>query len=114
MTSETFTSTSETPALLPADFAVYLLEHDWTEISHPNSRLRLFRASATIGTDDQGQPIQLVLPSKEGYEDAARLVEKALRLLSMLQSKSVQAVKEVILEFGRSQSPTEQTQEVSA
>ncbi len=114
MTAEILTSSPQVGALPPADFAAYLLKHDWTEISHPNPRLRIFQANKTVGTDDQGQPIQLVLPNQESYEDAARLVDKALCLVSTLQAKSVEAVTAVILESGRSHPPTENTQETLA
>jgi hypothetical protein len=42
--------------------------------------------------DDQGKPIQIVLPSKDDYEDTPYLLAKAVNLLSVLNSVSFQEI----------------------
>jgi hypothetical protein len=44
------------------------------------------------GVDDQGKPIQIVLPSKDEYEDRPYLLAKAVNLLSVLESVSFQEI----------------------
>jgi hypothetical protein len=57
-------------------------------ISHLNQRLLVFKK----GVDDQGKPIQIVLPSKDEYEDRPYLLAKAVNLLSVLESVSFQEI----------------------
>jgi hypothetical protein len=48
------------------------------------------------GVDDQGKPIQIVLPSKDDYEDMPYLLAKAINLLSVLESVSFQEIMKAI------------------
>jgi hypothetical protein len=48
------------------------------------------------GVDDQGKPIQIVLPSRDDYEDTPYLLAKAVNLLSVLGSVSFQEIVEAI------------------
>ncbi|MEL6462571.1 MAG: hypothetical protein AAFX46_01620 [Cyanobacteria bacterium J06636_27] len=43
------------------DIVSYLHQNGWQEITHPNPRLIVFQGAA----DDEGNPIQLVLPSQK-------------------------------------------------
>jgi hypothetical protein len=94
MTSSATTKKPNIRPILVADLLRYLRATNWSEIPHPNSRLFLFES----GTDDQGQPIQLVLPSQDIYEDAPHLITKAIKLLSILQSRSIQETQAIILQ----------------
>lgn len=75
-----------------AEVVNYLQQNNWTAMSHPNPRLLIFEK----GVDDQGKPIQIVLPSQDNYEDTPYLLTKAVNLLSVLQSVSFQDMMEAI------------------
>lgn len=75
----------------------YLQQNHWMAISHPNPRLLVFEK----GVDDRGKPIQIVLPSREDYEDKPYLLTKAVNLLSVLQSVSFQEIVDAIDSDGR-------------
>jgi hypothetical protein len=42
--------------------------------------------------DDEGNPIQLVLPSQNTFEDSYRLLTKAVNLLAVIEDKSPQVI----------------------
>ena len=65
MTSDTLSNYPQIQALRVAEVVNYLQQNQWIEISHPSPRLLVFEK----GVDDQGKPIQIVLPSKDEYED---------------------------------------------
>lgn len=90
MTPEALSNSAQVRALHVADVVNYLQRNHWTSVSHPNPRLLVFEK----GVDDQGKPIQLVLPSQDDYEDSTYLLTKAVNLLSVLQSVSFQEVVE--------------------
>jgi hypothetical protein len=96
MTSSAATKKPNIQPILVADLLRYLHANNWSEIPHPNPRLFLFESASD--TDDQGQPIQLVLPSQDTYEDAPHLITKAIKLLSILQSRSIQETQATILQ----------------
>jgi len=106
MTVEVLTNSPDILPLKVADVASYLHHHNWTEVSHPNSRLLIFQT----GSDDQGNPIQLVLPSQDTYEDAPYLITKSINLLASLQSQSMQETLETILQFRLRHTQNVQTQ----
>ncbi|MGB3758458.1 MAG: hypothetical protein WBA07_19110 [Rivularia sp. (in: cyanobacteria)] len=66
------------------DIVSYLHQNGWQEITHPNPRLIVFQGAA----DDEGNPIQLVLPSQKTFEDSNRLIAKAIKLLAAIEEKS--------------------------
>ena len=66
------------------DIISYLHQNGWQEITHPNPRLIVFQGAA----DDEGNPIQLVLPSQKTFEDSNRLIVKAINLLAIIEEKS--------------------------
>ncbi|MEO1433780.1 MAG: hypothetical protein AAFV71_32925 [Cyanobacteria bacterium J06633_8] len=66
------------------DIVSYLHQNGWQEITHPNPRLIVFQGAA----DDEGNPIQLVLPSQKTFEDSNRLIVKAINLLAIIEEKS--------------------------
>jgi hypothetical protein len=66
----------------------YLQNNHWTAINHPNPRLLVFEK----GVDDQGKPIQIVLPSQDTYEDKPHLLIKVINLLAVLKSMSFQEI----------------------
>ncbi len=92
MTPEVLSSYPEIQELHVAEVVNYLQENHWMSVSHPNPRLLVFEK----GVDDQGKPIQIVLPSKDDYEDTSYLLAKAVNLLSVLESVSFQEIVKII------------------
>jgi hypothetical protein len=88
MTPEVLSSYPQIQELHVAEVVSYLQQNHWMSVSHPNPRLLVFEK----GVDDQGKPIQIVLPSKDDYEDAPYLLAKAVNLLSVLESVSFQEI----------------------
>lgn len=88
MTPEALSTYPQIQELHVAEIANYLQHQHWVAISHPSTRLLVFEK----GVDDQGKPIQIVLPSKDEYEDRPYLLAKAVNLLSVLQSTTFQEV----------------------
>lgn len=81
-----------THSLQISDIVLYLHEKGWQQIAHPSQRILVFQD----GTDDIGNPIQLVLPSHNSFEDSPRLIAKAINLLAAVQEKSSQEIIESI------------------
>ena len=67
-----------------AEIASYLDQNGWKAIAHPNPRLLVFQGAV----DDQGNPIQVVLPSQNTFEDSNRLITKVINLLAVIEEKS--------------------------
>ena len=88
MTPEVLSTYAQIQALRVAEVVNYLQQNNWMTISHPSPRLLVFEK----GVDDQGKPIQIVLPSKDDYEDTPYLLAKAVNLLSVLNSVSFQEI----------------------
>jgi hypothetical protein len=88
MIPEVLSSYAQVHGLRVAGVVSYLQQHNWMAISHPNPRLLVFEN----GVDDQGTPIQVVLPSQDDYEDTPYLLTKAINLISILQSVSFQEI----------------------
>lgn len=91
MTPEVLSNYPQSQKLHVAEVAHYLEQNHWSAISHCNSRLLVFEK----GIDDQGKPIQIVLPSKDEYEDRPYLLAKAVNLLSVLESSFQEIVNEI-------------------
>ena len=88
MTPEVLSHYAQIQALRVAEVVNYLQQNNWMAISHPSPRLLVFEK----GVDDQGKPIQIVLPNKDDYEDTPYLLAKAVNLLSVLNSVSFQEI----------------------
>ncbi len=88
MTPEVLSSYPEIQELHVAEVVRYLQENHWMSISHPSPRLLVFEK----GVDDRGKPVQIVLPSKDDYEDMPYLLAKAVNLLSVLESVPFQEI----------------------
>jgi hypothetical protein len=88
ITPEVLSNYAQVQELRVAQVVNYLQQNHWIAISHPNPRLIVFEK----GVDDQGKPIQIVLPSQDDYEDTPYLLTKAVNLLSVLQSVSFQNI----------------------
>jgi hypothetical protein len=95
MTPEVLSSYPQIQELHIAEVVSYLQENHWISVSHPSPRLLVFEK----GVDDRGKPIQIVLPSKDDYEDTPYLLAKAINLLSVLQSASFQEIVKAIGAF---------------
>jgi hypothetical protein len=81
-----------------ADIVSYLHQSGWQQIAHPNERILVFQN----GTDDVGNPIQLVLPSNKSFEDSPRLIAKAINLLAAVHEKSSQEIINSVVQAGTS------------
>lgn len=92
MTPEVLSSYPEVRQLHVAEVVSYLKENHWISISHLSPRRLVFEK----GVDDQGKPIQIVLPSNDDYEDMPYLLAKAINLLSVLESVSFQEIVKAI------------------
>jgi hypothetical protein len=92
MTPEVLSSYPQIRKLHVAEVVSYLQQNHWMSVSHPSPRLLVFEK----GVDDQGKPIQIVLPSRDDYEDTPYLLAKAVNLLSVLGSVSFQEIVEAI------------------
>jgi hypothetical protein len=88
MTPEVLSSYPQIQHLHVAKVVSYLQQHQWMSVSHPSLRLLVFEK----GLDDRGKPIQIVLPSRDDYEDTTYLLAKAVNLLSVLESVSFQEI----------------------
>ncbi|WP_427158649.1 hypothetical protein ACQFX9_22525 [Aliinostoc sp. HNIBRCY26] len=88
MTPEVLSTYPQIQGLRVAKVVKYLQQNYWVEINHPNTRLFVFEK----GVDDQGKPIQIVLPSQDDYEDTPYLLSKAVNLLSVIESVSFQEI----------------------
>ncbi len=88
MIPEVLPKSIDVQGLHVAEVVHYLKKNHWTPINHPNPRLLVFEK----GVDDQGKPIQIVLPSQDAYEDKPYLLTKVINLLSVLQSMPFQKV----------------------
>jgi hypothetical protein len=92
MISDVLSSYAQVQKLHVTELVNYLQMNGWIAVTHPNARLLVFEN----GVDDQGKPIQLVLPSQDSYEDTSYLLTKAVNLLSILQSMSFQEILDAI------------------
>jgi hypothetical protein len=88
MTPEVLSHHPQIQEIHVAEIVHYLQQNHWIAISHPNPRLLVFEQ----GVDDQGKPIQIVLPSHDDYEDRPYLLAKAVNLLSVLESVPFQTI----------------------
>lgn len=75
-------------------FVEYLKQSGWVPAEHPNERIFLFEGPA----DDDGKPLQLILPQSHHFEDANILLAEAINLLAVLKREApdliVNSVKE--------------------
>jgi hypothetical protein len=92
MTEQTLPEKLQTHPLKVADVVAYLHRNGWQTVNHPNPRLLVFQGAA----DDTGNPIQIVLPSQNTFEDSDRLLAKAINLLSVIEEKSQEEIIDLI------------------
>lgn len=92
MTKQIVPEELQTHSLKITDIVSYLHQNGWQAVTHPNPRLLVFQGA----TDDEGNPIQLVLPSHNTFEDSDRLLTKAVNLLAVIEDKSPQAIIDLI------------------
>ncbi|MHC5937910.1 hypothetical protein [Nostoc sp.] len=92
MVQQISTEESQTHPLHITDVVSYLQQQGWQAVNHPNPRLLVFQADK----DDAGDPIQLVLPSQNTFEDSDRLLKKAINLLATIEDKSPQEIIDII------------------
>ncbi|MBW4510153.1 MAG: hypothetical protein KME64_27090 [Scytonematopsis contorta HA4267-MV1] len=92
MTKQIFPEQLQIHNLEITDVVAYLQQNGWQTVTHPNPPLLVFQGSA----DDEGNPIQLILPSQNTFEDSERLLAKAINLLAVIEDKSPQAIIDLI------------------
>jgi hypothetical protein len=85
MTEQILSEQLQIHSLKVGDIVSYLQQNGWQTLTHPNPRLLVFQGAA----DDEGNPIQLVLPSQNTFEDSERLLIKAVNLLAVIEDKSL-------------------------
>jgi hypothetical protein len=74
-------------------FTTYLIRKGWTQVDHPNTRIILFYGPL----DDQGEPLQLILPASTTFLDTRLRIAEALDLLSIVQQESHAAIFDQIM-----------------
>jgi hypothetical protein len=68
--------------------ANYAVNHGWQPVSQPNQRLMVFEKAL----DDCGNPIRLVLPSHEDFNDTPLRLAEAVSLLAAVEERSTEDV----------------------
>jgi hypothetical protein len=74
-------------------FSAYLIHKGWTQVDHPNTRIILFYGLL----DDEGEPLQLILPANTTFLDTRLRIAEALDLLSIVQQESHAAIFDQIM-----------------
>lgn len=80
----------------------YLLGRGWHPQPYPRSELLVFEGP----TDDDGQPIVLVLPSSEQMRDFSLRVEELIVALSILEDRPPRDILSDILSEGVAKAPS--------
>jgi hypothetical protein len=62
----------------------YATSHGWHRVSQPNNRLLVFEGLH----DDSNNPIRLVLPSHDSFEDTPLRLTEAVRLLATVEERT--------------------------
>jgi uncharacterized membrane-anchored protein len=75
-------------------FVEYLKHSGWMLSKHPNERILLFEGSV----DDNGTPLQLILPRSNHFQDANILLAEAINLLAVLKRESPDTIVDSIKE----------------
>lgn len=70
------------------DITPYLHKTKW-ELEKKDDYILLYRAPIS---DDDGNPIYLVLPRKNSFNDSSRRIFEAIRLLSVIENHSIQEI----------------------
>jgi hypothetical protein len=92
MTEKILQEQLQTYPLKVADVVSYLQQNGWQTVTHPNPRLLVFQGAV----DDAGNPIQLILPSQNTFEDSDRLLTKAVNLLAVIADKSPKEIVDLV------------------
>jgi hypothetical protein len=69
-------------------FTTYLMDHGWSQIGHPNTRIIFFHGPL----DDENRPLQLFLPATTTFRDTQIRVAEALDLLAVVQQESAASI----------------------
>jgi hypothetical protein len=69
-------------------FVSYLEGIDWIKVDHPNDKIFLFEGVS----DDEGEPLQLVIPRSHDLVDANARLSEALTLLAMVHRQPVRFI----------------------
>ncbi len=79
------------------DVTAFIRRRGWKRIDYPSADLLVFQN----GSDDNGAPIKLVLPSSNRYVDARRRIRTAVNLLAAIGNDSPDTVARDILTRGK-------------
>lgn len=66
----------------------YVTKHGWKRIQHPNDSLIVFEGPE----DDEGNPIQLILPTQRDFQDSYLRLTEAINLISVIEERSAHDV----------------------
>jgi riboflavin biosynthesis pyrimidine reductase len=94
MTKQILPEELQIHSLKIANIVTYLHQNGWQTVTHPNPRLLVFRG----GADDAGNPIYVVLPSQNTFQDSDRLLTKAVNLLAAIEDKSPQEIINLLIQ----------------
>ncbi|MBE9211984.1 hypothetical protein IQ247_04510 [Plectonema cf. radiosum LEGE 06105] len=98
MTQQIILDELQIHSLKIGDIIFYLHLNGWQIIIHPNPRLLVFQSA----NDDEENPIKLVLPSQNTFEDSNRLLIKAINLLAVIEEKSPQEIIDLVSQLDTS------------
>ncbi|MEW6732470.1 MAG: hypothetical protein AB1489_14165 [Acidobacteriota bacterium] len=71
----------------------YLEKHGWKQSEHPNDRIILFKGPL----DNDGEPIDLVIPKNKSFGDSYRRLAEALDVLSIIEKRPANEILNEIL-----------------
>lgn len=77
-------------------FVSYLEGSGWRLIDHPNDRIFLYEGPP----DDDGNPLQIVIPRNHNFEDAKSRMAEAVRLLAEISQESPGSIIRGIIRVG--------------
>jgi hypothetical protein len=75
--------------------ATYLRKNGWKLVPHPNERIWLFVGAS----DDEGQPLELILPRHADYVDSLLRLSEALNLLAAVEGRASHDIVQSIQAF---------------
>ncbi len=74
------------------DLTAYRRKSGWKRTPHPNDRILVF----TGGSDDQGHPLEMILPQRNDYADSPLRLAEAINLLAAVETRTPHVVVQAI------------------
>lgn len=92
--NKTFIDPQKLKKLSIDQIVAFLEKHGWIQAEHPNKRIFVFEGPL----DDDGNPLQLILPIHCQFEDSNNRLVEALNLLAVVEEKTPDFLIQMILE----------------